>query len=82
MIPITFYFKDGKLPNDRNAARKLKVQVLRFVQIGYVCTKWGFSLPYLMCLELDKASYVMREVHEGVCRNHSRARLLATNSYE
>ena len=33
----------------------------------------GFSRPYLRCLIPDEAGYVMKEVHEGVCGNHSRA---------
>ena len=38
--------------------------------------KRGFSRPYLRCLVPEEAEYVMREVHEGICRNHSRARSL------
>ena len=30
----------------------------------------GFSLPYLRCLVLDEVSYIIREVHEGVCGNY------------
>ena len=36
----------------------------------------GFSQPYLRCLIPNKANYIMREVHEKVCGNHSRARSL------
>jgi hypothetical protein len=38
--------------------------------------KRGFSLPYLHCLDKPEAEYVMREVHEGICGNHSGARSL------
>uniref|UniRef100_A0A2N9HEQ4 Uncharacterized protein n=1 Tax=Fagus sylvatica TaxID=28930 RepID=A0A2N9HEQ4_FAGSY len=38
--------------------------------------KRGFSLPYLRCLAPDEANYVMREIHEGVCGDHSGARAL------
>ena len=34
------------------------------------------GLGYLRCLALDKVNYVLREVHEGACGNHSRARAL------
>ena len=76
MIPIISYLKDGTLPEDHNAPRRLKVQATRFVTIGDVLYKMGFSRLYLRCLALDKTNYVMREVHEGTCRNHSRARSL------
>ncbi|KAL0448978.1 UNVERIFIED_CONTAM: hypothetical protein Slati_1454200 [Sesamum latifolium] len=39
--------------------------------------KRGFSSPLLKCLNPDKAEYVLREVHEGSCGNHSGARSLA-----
>ena len=44
--------------------------------IGDVLYKRGFSRPYLRCLSNNEADYVMREVHEGICRNHSGARSL------
>ena len=37
----------------------------------------GFSRPHLRCLSPEEANYVIREVHEGVCGNHSGARSLA-----
>ena len=36
----------------------------------------GFSQPYLKCLDLEDAKYVLREIHEGVCGNHSGPRSL------
>lgn len=31
-------------------------------------------MPNLRCLSADEADYVMREVHEGICENHSERR--------
>ena len=76
MTPITSYLKDGVLPNGKEAAKKLKVQATRFVLIKDVLYKRGFSRPYLRCLIPEEANYVMREVHEGVCGNHSGSRSL------
>ena len=73
---IVSYLKNGVLPDRKEAARRLKVQAARFVLIKDVLYKRGFSRPYLRCLGNEKADYVMREVHEGVCGNHSRSRLL------
>ena len=44
--------------------------------MGDVLYKRGFSCPYLRCLIPNKADYVMKEVHEGICGNHSGARSL------
>ena len=62
--------KNGVLPNEKEAARKLKVHATRFVLIKDVLYKRGFSRPYLRCLSSKEADYVMREIHEGVCGNH------------
>ena len=41
-----------------------------------VLYKRDFSQPYLRSLASDESNYVLREVHEGACGNHSRARSL------
>ena len=68
---ITSYLKDSVLPDDKETARKLKVQAARFILIKDVLYKRGFLRPYLRCLGLEEADYVMREVHKGVYGNHS-----------
>ena len=73
---ITSYLKDGILPNEKEAPRKIKVRTARFILIKDVLYKRSFSRPYLRCLGNEKADYVMREVHEGICGNHSGSRSL------
>ena len=73
---IASYLKGGILPDKKEAARKLKVQAARFVLIKNVLYKRGFSHPYLRCIGNEEADYVMREVHEGICGNHSGSRSL------
>ena len=70
------YLKTGILPDGNDAARKLNVQASRFVLIKKILYKRGFSRLYLRCLCHKEADYVMREVHEGICGNHSGARSL------
>ena len=36
----------------------------------------GFCPPYLRCLNPDKSLYVLRDVHEEACGNHSGAKSL------
>ena len=75
-MPLISYLKNGMLPDGKDAARKLKVQASQFILIKDVLYKRGLSRPYLRCLVPEEAKYVMREVHEGICRNHSGARSL------
>uniref|UniRef100_A0A2N9E4H4 Uncharacterized protein n=1 Tax=Fagus sylvatica TaxID=28930 RepID=A0A2N9E4H4_FAGSY len=76
MTPIISYLREGTLPDNRHEARRLKVRASRFLMLQGTLYKRGFSLPYLRCLAPDEANYVMREIHEGVCGDHSGARAL------
>ena len=73
MTPILSYLKEGKLPKGKNEARKLRVRAAKYVLMDEVLYKRGFSQPYLRCLAPDEANYVLREVHERACGNHSGA---------
>ena len=73
MALIVFYLRNGILLENYNASRRLTVRAFQFLPIGDVLYKRGFLCPYLRCLVPEKADYVMREVQEGVCRNHAGA---------
>ena len=76
MNPIISYLKDGSLLEGKDEAKRLRVWLARYVILNDVLYKRGFSQPYLRCLSLDEANYVLREVHKGACGNHSGARSL------
>ena len=76
MTPIIGYLREGKLPQGKDEARKLRIKSAKYVLMDEVLYKRGFSQPYLRCLAPDEANYVLREVHEGACGNHSGARSL------
>ena len=76
MTPIVSYLKDRRLPEEKDEARKLKVKSARYILMDEVLYKRGFSQPLLRCLAPDEANYMLREIHEGACGNHSRARSL------
>ena len=77
MTPIILYLKDERLPEEKEKARKLRVRSARYVLMDEVLYRRGFSQPYLRCLAPNEVNYVLREVHEGACGNHSGARSLA-----
>ena len=76
MTPILIYLKDGRLPEDKDEARRLRIKVAKCVLINEVLYKRGFSQPYLRCLAPNESNYVLREFYEGACGNHSGARAL------
>ena len=74
MTLIVAYLRDGRLPEERNEVRKLRIRPAKYVLIDEVLYKRGFSQPYLRCLALENSNYALREVYEGACGNHSGAR--------
>ncbi|XP_075650036.1 uncharacterized protein LOC142620562 [Castanea sativa] len=74
MTPIIAYLKDGRLLGDKDEARRLRIRATKYVLIDEVLYKRGFFQPYLRCLTPEESNYVLREILEGACGNHSRAR--------
>ncbi|KAL5582796.1 hypothetical protein UlMin_015238 [Ulmus minor] len=77
MDPIITYLRDGTLPQDKFEARRLRYRSARYFLDKDKLRKRSFSSPSLTCLNEDQAKYVLQEVHEGVCGNHSSGRALA-----
>lgn len=71
MTPIWKYLKEGILPDDRVEARRLRYKAARYVDFGGSLYRRGFNQPLLKCIEGEECNYVLREVHEGICGNHS-----------
>ncbi|KAL2230476.1 UNVERIFIED_CONTAM: hypothetical protein Sindi_1642000 [Sesamum indicum] len=74
---IIRYMKEGILPADPTSAQRLKARAVRFTLVDEQLYKRTIEGPLLKCLDPKKAEYVMREIHEGSCRNHSGGRSLA-----
>ncbi|RVW70753.1 hypothetical protein CK203_058068 [Vitis vinifera] len=62
-------------------AHKIRVQAARFTLIGGHLYKRSFTGPYLRCLGHSEAQYVLAELHEGICGNHSGGRSLAHRAH-
>ena len=78
---IIGYLRTGTLPKDPKQAHKIQVQATRFTLIGGHLYKRSFTGPYLRCLNHSEALYVLAELHEGVCGNHSGGRSLAHRAH-
>jgi hypothetical protein len=53
------------------------MKVGRFTMVNITLNKKGFTLPLLKCISLEEETYILQEIHEGICGNHSGARMLA-----
>lgn len=78
---IAEYLQTGILLGDLKQAHKVRVQAARFTLIGGHLYKRSFTGPYLRCLGHSEAQYVLAELHEGICGNHSGGRSLAHRAY-
>ena len=76
MTPIIRYLIAGELPIDKNEARKLRMHSAHYAFNFGQLYKKGYSVPLLKCITPERGLYVMQEIHEGVCGNHSGPRSL------
>nr|XP_016442632.1 PREDICTED: uncharacterized protein LOC107768041 [Nicotiana tabacum] len=68
------YLKDKKLLVDPKELRALQTKVARFTPYeNGALYRRTFDAPLAVCLGLGDTDYMLREIHEGICGNHSRA---------
>jgi hypothetical protein len=77
MAPLTDFLRRGALPEDRKEVERLKALASKYVLRGEALCKRGYSMPLLRCLNSVESTKVLREIHEGLCENHSAGRSLA-----
>ncbi|XP_074346209.1 uncharacterized protein LOC141684979 [Apium graveolens] len=77
MMPILAYIHKGILPEDKFKARRLRYQAARYVMYDEVLYKRGFNQQLLRCVDKEEGNYIQREIHEGICGNHSGGSSLA-----
>ena len=68
--------RDNQLPLDLSEVKKVRVRAARFIVVNGELYKRRFSLPYLKSLNPEEVTYVLREIHEGICGNRLRLRSL------
>ena len=71
MTPIQRFIQEGWLPDDKLEARKLRYKVARYTIYDGSLYKRGFNQPLLKCVDGKECEYILSEVHEGICGNHS-----------
>ncbi|KAM1185600.1 hypothetical protein ACFX13_015126 [Malus domestica] len=77
ITPIYRFLAHGTLPNDKVQVKQIRYKATRYLIINDQLYKRGFNLPYLRCLTPAEAETIIREIHEGVCKNHVGSRSLA-----
>ena len=75
MTPIKQYLIEGVC--DPHLEKTMKQQAARYILIDQDLYRRGYSRPLLKCLSPEQVTYVMTELHEGVCGTHSRAQTMS-----
>ncbi|KAD2028401.1 hypothetical protein E3N88_41990 [Mikania micrantha] len=76
IIPIKEYLQTGKIPDGETNNRAFKIRVSRYIIIRDILYRNSVAGPYLKCLEKPESLEVMKDIHEGDCRNHTKGRAL------
>ena len=80
MTPILQYLAHDELPSDKIEARHLWAKASRFTILDGQLLRRSFSGPYLKCVTPSEVNYILAELHEGECGNHSGGRSLANRA--
>ncbi|XP_075091622.1 uncharacterized protein LOC142171816 [Nicotiana tabacum] len=70
------YLRHDKLLDNSKTSRAPRTKVVCYYLIDRQLYRRSFQGPLARCLGPAEADYIMGEVHEGVCGNHSVAYLL------
>ncbi|KAL0320164.1 UNVERIFIED_CONTAM: hypothetical protein Sradi_5277900 [Sesamum radiatum] len=65
--PYMQYLKNGTLPSDPIAARRLQFKANKFTLLNDELYKRNPNGLLLKCLSEERARYVLSEIHEGSC---------------
>ncbi|PKA60972.1 hypothetical protein AXF42_Ash019961 [Apostasia shenzhenica] len=76
MDRILNYLKDGTQPENKQEAKKLKLDNAKYVLINGELYRRSYARPLTKCLRLEEAQEVMEAVHKGECGTHARGRSL------
>ena len=71
MTPVWAYVKEGVLPNDPKEAQRVRYKLAGYMIYDDVLYKRGFNTLLLKCIDGDECNYILHEVHDGICGNHS-----------
>ena len=78
MDPILSYVVDNKLPKDRKEVKMIKRKAPKYwVSKEGLLYRRSFTGPYLLCVRPEMIQNFLFEIHEGICRSHTRGRSLA-----
>ena len=74
MTLIVWYLEHDTCKSEEDKA--MKQQCSGYTMLNQDLYQRGYSTSLLKCITKDQVEYVLKEIHEGVCDNHSSARTM------
>ena len=71
MEPVIAYLKNGEFPKGQTEAQILRLKVARYVLCDDKLYRRGYSIPLPKSVPPSEAEYIMKEIHEGIHKNHT-----------
>lgn len=65
------YLNDEEFPKDAKASRDLRTRAVKFCLMDGSSYRRTYLGPLARCVKPGETKFVIKEVHEGVCDNHS-----------
>ncbi|XP_043808349.1 uncharacterized protein LOC110604832 [Manihot esculenta] len=81
MTPYLEYLEKGKLPEDKDEARRIAAIAANYQAVRGTLYRRGKSSPWLRCVSPEEAIKVMEEIHRGICGAHEGAGTLANKIF-
>ncbi|CAL8152094.1 unnamed protein product [Prunus armeniaca] len=81
MDPIHAHLTDGTLPIDKIEAKAVRQRSARYLLLQGILYRRSYSLPFLRCVTPQQGDYILCEIHEGACGDHSGSRSLASRPF-
>ncbi|XP_076920380.1 uncharacterized protein LOC143581493 [Bidens hawaiensis] len=80
ITPLMKYLQEGIVLDDKEEARKLNFRALQYEVIEGTLYRKSYVGPSLKCIDLEEAEYVIKEIHEGICRMHMGAKMVVARA--
>ena len=80
MDPLLDYLRDNKIFEDRSEVRLLRLQMARYLIYDGKLYRQGFIILLVRCTMEEKTAYMLKEVYEDICGNHSRGPSFSTEN--
>ena len=78
MDPSISFLKEGLLPEDKGEAKKICRKAPQYwLSVKQKLYKRSHLGPYLLSMHLEVVEPLLEELHEGICRSHTRGRSLS-----